>query len=165
MMDDGGTDVPLAGGVWRQSMARITGMPPRIRISHVGDRDKQPPPATFGQIQQQPQALAVGPLGPVLLRADWSKPTTSSTRPRRSTGTGARTACSRVCTGIAYSLDRGEHWQFANKPFPAPLGNLNWVIRGRGGVFPDGYVYAIATEREFNANKLIIGRARPTSPT
>jgi hypothetical protein len=58
----------------------------------------------------------------------------------------------------------------ANKPFPAPLGNLNWVIRGRGGVYNDGYVYAIATEREFNATNLILGRAKPgvatmTDPT
>ena len=63
--------------------------------------------------------------------------------------------------GIAYSRDRGRIWQFANKPFPAPLGNLNWVIRGQGGFYADGYVYAIATEREFNADTLIIGRARP----
>ena len=30
-MDDGGTDVPVAGGLWRQSLARVTGAPPRDR--------------------------------------------------------------------------------------------------------------------------------------
>ena len=63
--------------------------------------------------------------------------------------------------GIAYSTDDGQHWTSANVSFPAPLGNLNWVIRGRGGVYRDGYVYAIASEREFNASSLIIGRSRP----
>jgi hypothetical protein len=158
IMDDGGTDVPLAGGVWRQSLAQITGMPPRIRFIHIGDRDK-PPPATFGQIRNDPK-LWLGPLGPYyssgLVEAnhvfyatqeldwDWT-----------ANGPFAGLA------GIAYSLNHGEDWQFANKPFPAPLGNLNWVIRGQGGVFADGYVYAIASEREFNANTLILGRTRP----
>jgi hypothetical protein len=63
--------------------------------------------------------------------------------------------------GTAYSRNHGEDWQSVYKPFPAPLGNLNWVIRGRGGVYPDGYVYAIASEREFNASTLILGRSRP----
>ena len=39
--------------------------------------------------------------------------------------------------------------------------SLTAVTRGRGGVYPDGYVYAIASEREFNASNLILGRARP----
>ena len=62
MMDDGGTDLPPSGGLWRQSMARITGAPPHIRIAHVGDPDK-PPPHTFGQIHRNPKLWA-GPLGP-----------------------------------------------------------------------------------------------------
>jgi hypothetical protein len=158
MMDDGGTDVPLAGGVWRQSLARITGAPPRIRFTHVGDRDK-PPPATFGQIHENPK-LAVGPLGPY-----YSSGLVEANRVFYATqelnwNWGANGPFAGLA-GIAYSLNRGEDWQFPNKQFPAPLGNLNWVIRGQGGVFADGYVYAIASEREFNANKLIMGRARP----
>jgi hypothetical protein len=61
--------------------------------------------------------------------------------------------------GIAYSTDRAAHWHDVDKQFPAPLGNLNFVIRGRGGYFPYGYAYAIGTESEFNASSLIIGRA------
>ncbi len=33
------------------------------------------------------------------------------------------------------------------------------MIRGRGGFYADGYVYAIATEREFNASRIIMGRS------
>ena len=158
MIDDGGADVPLAGGLWRQSLAQITGMPPRIRIRHVGD-PKAPAPHTYAQIRKN-KALWAGPLGPHyssgLLEAnhvfyatqqvdwDWN---------HNSPFAGL--------AGIAYSLDRGRHWISANKPFPAPLGNLSWVIRGRGGYFQDGWVYALATEREFNATTLFMGRSRP----
>jgi hypothetical protein len=158
MMDDGGTDVPLAGGLWRQSVARITGTPPHIHFSHVGD-PKSPPPHTFAQIRND-QSLWSGPLGTYyssgLVAAnhvlyatkefDWNW---------GSNGTFAG------LQGIAYSTDRGQSWNSPNKRFPAPLGNLSWVIRGRGGVYYDGYVYAIASEREFNASRLILGRSRP----
>jgi hypothetical protein len=155
LMDDGGTDVKVSGGIWRQSLARITGTPPRIHLSHVGDPDK-PPPHNRAQISRNP-GLWSGPLGNYyssglveagrLLFAtqqlDWSW---GSNGPF----SGLR--------GIAYSADHGRTWRAAGRRFPAPLGNLNWVIRGRGGVYPDGYVYAIATEREFNATRLIMGR-------
>ena len=44
------------------------------------------------------------------------------------------------------------------------------MVRGQGGNYPDGWVYAMATEREFNATNLIMGRSRPdvadmTDPT
>jgi hypothetical protein len=65
--------------------------------------------------------------------------------------------------GVAYSRTHGRSWRFVNKPFPAPVGNLTFIVTGGkgGGPAPDGYVYAIATEREFNASKLIVGRTRP----
>jgi hypothetical protein len=158
MMDDGGTDLPPSGGLWRQSMARITGAPPHIRIAHVGDPDK-PPPHTFGQIHRNPKLWA-GPLGPYyssgLVAANHVFYATQEVDWRW--GSNALFA---GLQGIAYSRDRGRTWQFANRPFAAPLGNLNWVIRGQGGFYADGYVYAIATEREFNADTLIIGRSRP----
>lgn len=158
MMDDGGTDVPITGGLWRQSLARITGTPPRIQFHYVGN-PYNPPAHTYAQIRANP-AVWVGPLGPYyssgLVEAghvffatqeyDWNW---NANGPFQG------------LDGIAYSVDDGSHWTFAGKHFPAPLGNLSWVIRGRGGFFPDGYVYALATEREFNASKLIMGRARP----
>jgi hypothetical protein len=158
MIDDGGTDVPLAGGIWRQSVARISGRPPNIQFTHVGD-PQAPPPHTLAQIGKDPK-IWQGPLGPYystgLLTAshvfyatqqyDWNW-----------NANGPFTGLA----GIAYSTDRGSHWVSVNKPFPAPIGNLNWVIRGRGGAFLDGYAYAIGTEREFNASNLILGRAKP----
>jgi hypothetical protein len=158
VMDDGGTDLPASQGLWRQSMARISGTPPAIHFSQVGNPDN-PPPHTFAQIKQDP-ALWQGPLGPYyssgLVEADHVFFATQELNWNWSTN-GPFTGLQ----GIAYSTDQGQHWQFGNRQFPAPLGNLNWVIRGRGGTYPDGYVYAIASEREFNATRLIMGRSRP----
>jgi hypothetical protein len=156
-IDDGGVDVPLSGGLWRQSFARITGTPPNIRFTHVGN-PSNPPPATYLQIAQNP-TLWSGPLGPYyssgLVEAGRVLFATQQTSWNwDSNGTFAGLA------GIAYSFDHGQHWETAARPFPAPLGNLSWVIRGEGGFYPDGYVYALGTEREFNAGTLILGRAR-----
>ena len=156
MIDDGGADVPLSGGIWKQSLARITGRPPHIRISHVGD-PHSPAPHTFKQVRSNP-GLSVGPLGPYyssgLLAAGHALFATQES----DWGWGANAPFTGL-HGIAFSVDHGAHWTTPSKPFPAPLGNLNWVVRGRGGFFPDGYAYAIATEREFNATKLILGRS------
>lgn len=158
MIDDGGTDVPLSGGLWRQSVARITGTPPRVRFRHVGN-PYTPPPHTWTQIQRDPSVWR-GPLGPyyssgmvevdhvfyATQQFDWNW-----------TANGLFAGLA----GIAYSTDDGQHWKFARKTFPRPLGNLNWVLRGRGGAHPDGYVYAFSTEREFNATGLVMGRVKP----
>jgi hypothetical protein len=158
MIDDGGADVPVSGGLWRQSVARITGAPPKLRFQHVGN-PFTPPPHTWEQIHRDPSVWR-GPLGPyyssglvevdhvfyATQQLDWNW-----------NAHGQFTGLA----GIAYSPDSGRHWRLVNKKFPAPLGNVSWVIRGRGGSHPDGYVYALATEREFNASTLIMGRARP----
>ena len=158
MMDDGGTDIDKAGALWRQSLAVITGTPRQIRFKEVGDPNA-PPPYTFAQIHND-RGLWAGPLGPYyssgLVAADHVFFATQELNWNWSANgdfEGLR--------GIAYSTDRGRHWISVDKSFPAPLGNLNWVIRGEGGDYPDGYVYAIATEREFNASRLILGRSRP----
>jgi hypothetical protein len=158
MVDDGGTDIGVPGALWKQSLTRISGTPPKLRFSHVGD-PKSPPPSTYSQIHAR-SGLWRGPLGPyyssglvmanhVLFATqenDWNWH-----------GNGPFAGLH----GIAYSHDHGRHWSEGGKQFPAPLGNLSWVIRGEGGVYPDGYVYAIGSEREFNASRLILGRARP----
>jgi hypothetical protein len=158
MIDDGGTDAPLPGGIWRQSVARIVGRPPRIHLSHVGDPNS-PPPHTFGQIHKNP-SLWSGPLGPYyssgLVAADHTLFATQELD-----WNWVANGPFAGLHGIAYSTDEGAHWTSPGKGFPAPLGNLSWVIRGRGGFYPDGYVYAIASEREFNATELILGRSRP----
>ncbi len=166
MMDDGGTGEP-AGTLWKQSLAQIVGTPPRISFAHVGDPD-QPAPASFGQIKAN-HSLWTGPLGPYyssgLVEADRVLFATQE----NDWAWGANGLFAGLA-GIAYSTNLGQDWTSAGKPFPAPLGNLSWVQRGRGGHYVDGYVYAIATEREFNATRLIMGRSRPdvadmTDPT
>jgi hypothetical protein len=159
LMDDGGVDPPRTGAIWRQSLARITGVPPKLRFSHVGD-PFSPPPKTWRQIAGH-REKDIGPLGPyysigftevqgifyATQQRDWDSPQNGGFS---------------GLAGIAYSTNRGESWRFARKAFPAPLGNLTFVDSGvRGGFYPDGYVYAIGTEREFNASRLLLGRVSP----
>jgi hypothetical protein len=158
MIDDGGTDVARPGALWKQSVARISGAPPHIRLSHVGDPDK-PPPHTYAEIGAH-RSLWAGPLGPYYSSGLVAANHVFYATEENDWSWGADGPFAGL-HGIAYSTDHGADWASPGKAFPAPLGNLSWVIRGRGGVYPDGYVYAIATEREFNASHLILGRARP----
>jgi hypothetical protein len=158
LMDDGGTDVPVAGGLWRQSLARVTGNPPNLHFRHVGD-PTSPAPRTWSQIGGNPDNDD-GPLGPyysigfaeaggifyATQQRNWNWP-----------GNGPFTGL----VGIAYSTNHGKTWRFPHKAFPAPLGNLEFIDGGGpGGAYPDGYMYAIGTEREFNASRLLLGRVR-----
>ncbi len=156
LMDDGGTSAPSNGALWRNSFAQITGSPTKLSFQRVG---VSPPPATWSQIRAN-RTLWSGPLGHFYSTgfavvnhvfyatqvADWNW---NANQPFKG------------LAGIAYSTDHGSHWSFPRKPFPGPTGNLNWVQWGRALQAPDGYVYAISTEREFNASRLILGRSRP----
>jgi hypothetical protein len=158
LMDDGGVDVPVPGGLWRQSLARVSGKPPNLRFRHVGD-PTSPWPSTWSQINDNPDKDD-GPLGPYysigFTEADGIFYATQQRDWNWSTN-GPFTGLA----GIAYSRDHGKTWRTAGKSFPAPLGNLTFVDQGgRGGSARSGYVYAIGTEREFNATQLLIGRVR-----
>jgi len=159
-INDGGTSIPNGRGIWRNSFAEITGSPPDIRFSFIGN-PLDPPPATWAEISKDP-SLHSGPLGPyysdgfvavdgvfyATQTANWDY---------------GQNAPFQGLAGIAYSVDNGESWISPSIPFPAPLGNLSWVLRDRdqGEAKPDGYVYAINSEREFNASTLILGRSQP----
>ena len=158
MIDDGGTDLRSATALWRQSLARITGAPPKISFQYVGNPD-DPPPHTFGEIEKD-WALWTGPLGPYYSSGLVEAGGVFYATQENNWDWNANDPFLGL-EGIAYSSNHGRTWSFGGKPFPAPLGNLSWVIRGEGGYFQDGWVYAIATEREFNATNLIMGRSRP----
>lgn len=163
LMDDGGVDVPMRGGLWRQSIARVTGSPPNLRFEHVGD-PSLPPPRTWGQIGGNRDS-DTGPLGPYysigLAEADGIFYATQQ-RNWNWSANGEFTGLA----GIAYSHDHGNTWRSTGKHFPAPLGNLSFVHGGGpGGAYPDGYVYAIGTEREFNASKMVLGRVAASNLT
>ncbi len=157
MMDDGGTDIGARGGLWRQSMAVVTGTPPHIKIAHVGNPNS-PPPHTFAQIHKN-RSLWAGPLGPYYSSGLVEAGHVFFATEELDWHWGANGLFNGL-HAIAYSTDRGQTWSNGTQSFP-PLGNLSWVIHGQGGVYADGYVYAIATEREFNATRVILGRSRP----
>ena len=158
MMDDGGVDVQVRGGLWRQSLARIIGTPPKLRFQHVGSRFS-PPPRTWAEIGTN-RDNDDGPLGPYysigFVEADGVFYATQQ-RNWDWSANGLFTGLA----GIAYSTNKGRSWQFARKPFSAPLGNLTFIDGGApGGGHSNEYVYAIGSEREFNGSSLVLGRVR-----
>jgi hypothetical protein len=158
LMDDGGTDVPVAGGLWRQSLAKITGAPPKLKFRLVGD-PTAPAPHTWSQIGGNPDNDD-GPLGPYYSIGFAEAGGIFYATQQRNWNWNANGPFTDL-VGIAYSKDHGKTWRFPKKSFPPPLGNLAFVDGGGpGGAYPDGYMYAIGTEREFNASHLLLGRVR-----
>lgn len=159
MMDDGGVGAPK-GGLWRQSLARVSGSPPNLTFKHVGN-PFAPPAHSWKQIGGD-MDRDDGPLGPYYSIGFTEADGVFYATEQRDWNWTANTDFTGL-VGIAYSTNHGGAWHFAEKPFPAPLGNLTFVITGSRGAGPaaDGYVYAIGTEREFNASTLILGRTLP----
>ena len=131
MMDDGGTDDAAAASC---GSSRWPGSPARRRgsTSPTSATPSSPPPAHLRPDPQANRALWTGPLGPVLLQRP------GRGRPRLVRHPGARLDWGANgpfagLAGIAYSTEPRSGLAIAgDKPFPAPLGNLSWVIRGRG---------------------------------
>ena len=159
MMDDGGVDVPVPRGLWRQSLARVSGTPPDLGFQHVGDAFS-PAPRTWAQIGPNRDSDQ-GPLGPYY-SSGFTEVQGVFYATQQRDWDWLDNGVFNGLAGIAYSKDRGETWQSVGESFDAPLGNLTFIDGGtRGGAYPDGYVYAIGTPREFNASSLILGRIRP----
>ena len=157
LMDDGGVDVPKPGGFWRQSLAKVTGALPHLRFQRVGA--SFPPPRTWGEVGGNPDNDD-GPLGPYYSIGFAEAGGVFYATQQRNWNWGGNGPFTGL-VGIAYSTNHGRTWSFPRKAFPAPLGNLNFVDGGGpGGAYPDGYMYAIGTEREFNASRMVLGRVQ-----
>ncbi len=159
LMDDGGTNPPKQGSqwaLWRNSFARITGSPlHNLRFQPIGNPG---PAATRPEIHQNPD-LWSGPLGNYYSTGFTSVDHVFYATQVNDWNWDANGPFTGLA-GIAYSTNHGTTWTFPSKPFPASTGNLDWVQRGRDADEPDGYLYAISTEQEFNASTLILGRSR-----
>jgi hypothetical protein len=155
LINDGGTGTQQPA-MWRNSVAKVTGSPGQLQFTNVGDAGEA---KTYAEVNSDENQLS-GPLGSYYATGftvvggvfyatqvnnyDWNANATYN-----------------GLAGIAYSTDQGQTWQSPKLPFPGPTGNLNFIQYGSNTAAPDGYVYAIATEREFNASTLIMGRVRP----
>jgi hypothetical protein len=156
LMDDGGVDVPLAGGLWRQSFAKITGTPPNLRFRPVASAGT-PAPRTWSQIDGNPDNDD-GPLGP-FYSIGFVEAGGEFYATQQENWNWSANGPFNGLAGIAYSTNHGKTWSFPAKAFPPPLGNLTFIdAGGPGGTYRDGYMYAIGTEREFNASQLLLGR-------
>jgi hypothetical protein len=157
LMDDGGTDAPGGGALWRNSFARITGMPlANLQFQRIGN---PPPAATRAQIRGN-RARWSGALGHHYANGFTSVEHVFYATQVQDWNWNANSQFAGLA-GIAYSTDRGQSWRFPAKRFPGPSGSLNWVQWGQDAPAPDGYVYAIASNREFNGGWLVLGRSRP----
>lgn len=154
LMDDGGTGTS-GGALWRNSFAQVTGSPGALSFTEVGSSG---PAQTYAQVQGNEQLLT-GPLGSYYSMGFTIVNGVFYATQANNWNWNANGPFNGLA-GIAYSTDQGQQWQFPKQPFPGPTGNLNFIQYGDNAAAPDGYVYAIATEREFNASTLILGRAR-----
>lgn len=154
LMDDGGTGT-ADGALWRNSFAQVTGSPGDLDFQPVGSA---PPPSTYSQVGGN-ENLLTGPLGSYYSMGFTVVNGVFYATQANDWDWNANGPFDGLA-GIAYSTDQGKQWQFPRDSFPGPTGNLNFVQYGADAAAPDGYVYAIATDREFNASTLILGRAR-----
>ncbi|MBV8991364.1 MAG: DUF4185 domain-containing protein [Solirubrobacterales bacterium] len=154
LIDDGGTGTS-GGALWRNSFAQVTGTPGDLTFTAVGNSGAA---KTYAQVGGNEDRLT-GPLGAYYSMGFTIVNGVFYATQANNWNWNANGPFNGLA-GIAYSTDQGQHWQFPKESFPSPTGNLNFIQYGDDAAAPDGYVYAIATEREFNASTLILGRAR-----
>ena len=105
-----------------------TAAPPRLRFTHVGD-PFSPPPHTWSQIGGNRTTRRRARWGRTTASAS-SRPAASSTPPSSATGTGQPTARSPGWPGSPTPATTARPGTSADKPFPAPLGNLTFIDGG-----------------------------------
>ncbi len=157
LINDGGTDTAQPAR-WRNSFAKVTGSPGNLKFSGVGNAG---PAKTYPQVNGDENQLG-GPLGSYYANGFTIVSGVFYATQVNNYNWNAN-APWKGLAGIAYSTDQGQQWHSPKKPFPGPTGNLSFVQYGDNAAAPDGYVYAIATEREFNASTLVLGRAHAKS--
>jgi hypothetical protein len=142
MINDGGLGPYRNPPEWRNAVVRVDGTPPKPRFTLMGKG--QP----LGYLYSDGLTSVGGTLYATRVR-DWDwlhfQPFLG-------------------LVDVAYSRDQGGHWTYGGKSFPNRAGNLSFVQEGKDATNPDGYVYAISSEREFNASHLYVGRTRPSAP-
>jgi hypothetical protein len=138
-INDGGLRAEQATPQWRNFVVRVDGAPPNLRVKLAGAGEP------LGHLYSDGLTSVGGTLyGTRVHDWDW---------PHFQPFLGL--------VDIAYSRDHGGHWTYGRKSFPDRAGNLSFVQEGQDATNPDGYVYAISSEREFNASHLFVGRTRP----
>jgi hypothetical protein len=154
LINDGGVGTQQPAR-WRNSLAKVTGTPGQLQFTNVGD----PGPAkTYAEVNANEDMLG-GPLGSYYANGFTAVGGVFYATQVKNYDWNANAPWNGLA-GIAYSTDQGRTWQSPKLPFAGPTGNLNFIQYGANAAAPGGYVYAIATEREFNASTLILGRAR-----
>ena len=114
LMDDGGTDSPKPGALWRNSFARITGSPlHNLRFQRIGN---SPPPATWAQIHRN-RNLWSGPLGNYYATGFTSVDHVFFATQVDNWNWGANGPFTGLA-GIAYSTNHGTSWQLPVAPVP-----------------------------------------------
>jgi hypothetical protein len=154
LMDDGGTGTS-GKELWRNSLAKVTGSPGKVQFKSVGSSK---PPTTWTQILNDKQ-LWTGTVGSYYSMGFTAVNGVFYATQANNWDWNANGPFNGLA-GIAYSTDQGKTWRSPKQSFPGATGNLNWVQFGDNAAAPDGYVYAIATDREFNASTMILGRAK-----
>jgi hypothetical protein len=154
LMDDGGTGTSQPAR-WRNSIARVTGSPGNLQFTNVGNSG---PAKTYADVDSNEDQLT-GPLGSFYSTGFTVVGGVFYATQMNNWNWNANGPFNGLA-GIAFSTDKGKSWQSPKLRFPGPTGNLNFIQYGHNTAAADGYIYGIATEREFNASRLILGRAR-----
>jgi len=114
LMDDGGVDAPVPGGLWGQSLARVSGTPPKLTFKPVGN-PWAPAPRTWSQIGGN-RDRDDGPLGPYYSIGFTELDGVFYATQQRNWNWSANATFTGLA-GVAYSSDHGQRWHLPTSRF------------------------------------------------